>query len=304
MDSKESRELKMSRTVKAPIELVWKVWTDPEHIANWWGPNGHTNTIHQMDFREGGEWRLTMHGPDGRNYPNRSIFKEIIPLKKIVFEHFNPHFIATIIFEPKGEETEIEWRSLFDTTEMLETVVKTFNAKEGQKQNFEKLGNYLLQIIKREPIIIERTFDAPIQSVWEAITNADALRQWFFDVSIFEARVGFEFGFQGKGKDGEDFLHQCVVTEVKEPNKLSYSWRYEGVPGISHVFYELRPEGNKTKIRLTHTGLETFPADNAFAKSNFMEGWTTLIGALLRDYVEIKLKSSPKGEGFSPRRRH
>ena len=136
----------MTRTVKAPIDLVWKVWTDPEHIVQWWGPNGHSTTIHEMDFREGGEWRLTMQGPDGKNYPNRSIFREIIPLTKIVFEHFNPHFIATISFESNGEETRIEWSSLFDTEEMLETVIHVFNAKEGQKQNFERLEQYLSQL--------------------------------------------------------------------------------------------------------------------------------------------------------------
>lgn len=146
MESKENRELRMRRTVKAPIDLVWKVWTDSEHIVNWWGPDGHTTTIHKMDFREGGEWKLTMHGPDGTNYPNRSIFKEIIPLQKIVFEHFNPHFITTVLFEPKGEENQIDWSSLFDTEEMLKTVINVFNAKEGQKQNFERLENYLNQL--------------------------------------------------------------------------------------------------------------------------------------------------------------
>lgn len=141
---KNNRELKMTRTVKAPIDLVWKVWTEPEHLVQWWGPNGHTTTIHKMDFREGGEWKLTLHNQaNGQDYPNRSIFREIVPLQKIVFEHFNPHFIATVLFEVKGEETQIEWNSLFDTEEMLETVINVFNAKEGQAQNFERLKRYL-----------------------------------------------------------------------------------------------------------------------------------------------------------------
>lgn len=137
----------MTRTVKAPINLVWKVWTEPEYIVQWWGPNDHTTTIHKMDFRVGGEWKLTLHNhSNGQNYPNRSVFKEIIPLQKIVFEHFNPHFIATVLFEAKGEETQIEWSSLFDSEEMLETVVNVFNAKEGQTQNFERLEKYLEQL--------------------------------------------------------------------------------------------------------------------------------------------------------------
>mgnify|MGYP001435660801 CR=1 FL=1 len=144
MENTENRELKMTRTVKAPIELVWKAWTEPEYLVQWWGPNDHTTTIHKMDFREGGEWKLTLHNhANGQDYPNRSVFKEIIPFKKIVFEHFNPHFITTVVFEAQGEETQITWSSVFDTKEMLETVINVFNAKEGQKQNFERLEQVL-----------------------------------------------------------------------------------------------------------------------------------------------------------------
>lgn len=147
MKNTNSRELKMTRMVKAPIDLVWKAWSEPEYLAQWWGPNDHTTTIHEMDFREGGEWRLTLHNhANGQDYPNRSIFREIILMKKIVFEHFNPHFFATVLFEAKGKETQIAWSSLFDTEEMLETVVNVFNAKEGQAQNFERLEQYLEQL--------------------------------------------------------------------------------------------------------------------------------------------------------------
>jgi len=144
MEKAESRQVRITRTLKASVKLVWEVWTQPEHIVNWWGPSGFTNTIHQMDFREGGEWTLTMHGPDGTNFPNRSIFREIIPFKKIVFEHFNPHFITTVLFESKGEETLLDWTLLFDTAEMREIVVKAHKADEGQKQNLDKLERYLL----------------------------------------------------------------------------------------------------------------------------------------------------------------
>ena len=143
MEKTETKELRITRTFKAPISLMWEVWTNPEHIVNWWGPNGFTNTIHKMDLQEGGEWNLTMHGPDGTNYPNRSIFREIIPFRKIVFEHFNPPFITTVLFESKGEETQMDWTMLFDTAEMREIVVKAHKADEGLKQNVERLEKYL-----------------------------------------------------------------------------------------------------------------------------------------------------------------
>jgi uncharacterized protein YndB with AHSA1/START domain len=147
METKENRELRITKTFKAPIEIMWEMWTNPEHIANWWGPNGFTNTIHTMDFKEGGEWILTMHGPDGTNYPNRSIFREIIPFKKIVFEHFNPHFITTVLFESKGAETHVYWTGLFDSAEMLEILIKVHKADEGQKQNIERLEKYITALI-------------------------------------------------------------------------------------------------------------------------------------------------------------
>lgn len=143
MERTQEREMRNVRTFKVPADLMWKVWTDPNHIVHWWGPDGFTNTIDVMDFKEGGEWKLSMHGPDGTNFPNRSIFKEIVPLRKIVFEHFNPHFITTVLFEPKAGETQVDWTLLFDTVEMRDIIVKTHKAEEGQRQNLEKLDKYL-----------------------------------------------------------------------------------------------------------------------------------------------------------------
>ena len=137
------RELSIERTLNAPVELVWEVFTKPEHIANWWGPDGFTNTIHTMDVRPGGEWDFIMHGPDGQDFKNRAIYREIVPFEKIVFDHFAPNFTATIEFEAQGEQTSINWHMLFETAELFEAVVKAHKADEGLKQNIEKLNDYL-----------------------------------------------------------------------------------------------------------------------------------------------------------------
>ena len=84
-DTKD-RELLISRKLNAPVDLVWEAWSHAEHIAQWWGPDGFTTTITKMDMRPGGEWNLVMHGPDGTDYDNKSIFREIVPLKKIVYD--------------------------------------------------------------------------------------------------------------------------------------------------------------------------------------------------------------------------
>ena len=139
----KDRELLLTRTLNAPIDIVWEAWTKPDHIAKWWGPNGFITTIIKMDIQAGGEWDLIMHGPDGKDYKNHSIFKEVIPNKKIVYEHFSPNFTATIQFEELGEQTHLTWHMLFETAEQFIQVVKTFKADEGLKQNIEKLSIYL-----------------------------------------------------------------------------------------------------------------------------------------------------------------
>jgi uncharacterized protein YndB with AHSA1/START domain len=140
--------------------------------------------------------------------------------------------------------------------------------------------------MKNEPIILERTFNAPADKVWKALTNIDQIRQWYFKLEDFKAEPGFEFQFEG-GPDDRKYLHKCRITEVVPGKKLQYSWRYEGYEGNSFVTFELIPEGNKTRLTLTHEGLETFPMNNPdFDKKNFMAGWTQIIGTSLKDFVE------------------
>ena len=123
------KELTITRVLNAPIELVWKVWTDPDHIKNWWGPNGFTNTIFGMDIKPGGVWEFIMHGPDGKDYKNKSIFKEIIKHKRIVYEHVSgPKFQATINFTLKEKRPYLNGRC-FSIPQKKETkLCKTFKA--------------------------------------------------------------------------------------------------------------------------------------------------------------------------------
>ena len=143
----KDREISITRTLNAPIDLVWEAWITPEHLAQWWGPNGFTNTISEMNLTPGGEWHMVMHGPDGKDYTNKSIFKEIIPFKKIVYQHVSaPGFTATIQFEAQGEQTLLKWHILFESAEQFIHVVKTFKADEGLKQNIERLNVYLVKM--------------------------------------------------------------------------------------------------------------------------------------------------------------
>jgi uncharacterized protein YndB with AHSA1/START domain len=140
--------------------------------------------------------------------------------------------------------------------------------------------------MKNEPFVIERTFNAPVEKIWKAITDKAQMKPWYFDLESFKPEVGFEFSFKG-GPDERQYLHLCKITEVIREKKLTYSWRYDGYVGNSFVTFELFPENGKTRLRLTHEGLETFPASNPdFAKKNFAEGWTAIIGTSLKDFLE------------------
>ena len=138
-----NRLFRTTMLFNSPIENVWEAWANPERIAKWWGPEGFTSDILKMDVVKNGEWLLTMHGPDGKRYPNKSVYQEIEPHKKIIFQHFNPHYLAIVDFEPRGSQTQMEWSMQFETAELFEVVVKTFKADEGFKQSVEKLENYL-----------------------------------------------------------------------------------------------------------------------------------------------------------------
>jgi uncharacterized protein YndB with AHSA1/START domain len=135
------------------------------------------------------------------------------------------------------------------------------------------------------PFVIERTYNAPADKVWQAITEKEKMKQWYFDLKEFKPEVGFEFQFSG-GTPEHTFLHLCKITEVIAGKKLTHIWTYDGYPGESFVTFELFAEGDKTRLKLTHAGLETFPPNPDFARTNFEMGWTDIIGRSLKEYLE------------------
>ena len=140
-----------------------------------------------------------------------------------------------------------------------------------------------------EPVIKEVMLNASASRVWKAITDKDEMKQWYFDIAEFKPEPGFEFSFIGEGKEGEKYLHLCKIKDVIPEKKISYSWQYDGYPGISYVTFELFSEGEKTKLILTHKNLESFGTENPdMAKENFVEGWNHIIGISLKDFVESK----------------
>lgn len=134
------REIVTTRVFDFPRALVWRAWTEPDHLARWWGPNGFTNTFHAFDLRPGGDWRFVMHGPDGTDYKNHSIFLEIAPPERLVFDHVSGHlFRATTTLEAvEANHTRVTYRMLHPTAEACEKI-RAF-AGGANEQLFDRLG--------------------------------------------------------------------------------------------------------------------------------------------------------------------
>ena len=140
----------------------------------------------------------------------------------------------------------------------------------------------------QEPIKVEKTFDARSNEVWEAITDQDKMKEWYFDIKDFKPEVGLEFQFYA-GDEKKKYLHICKIKEVIPGKKISYSWKYDYDPGISVATFELFPEGNKTRLRLTHEGIHNFSKDHPeLAKENFVQGWNEIVNSGLKKFLESK----------------
>jgi uncharacterized protein YndB with AHSA1/START domain len=142
------REIVATRVFDAPRDLVFKMWTDREHVARWWGPKGFTNTIYEMDVRPGGVWRFVMHGPDGVDYQNKVVYIEIVKPERLVYSHVSgPQFQMTVTFEEQGAKTKVTARMVFESATLRDNVVKQFGAVEGLNQTLDRLGDRLAQAV-------------------------------------------------------------------------------------------------------------------------------------------------------------
>src|SRR5258708_1840933 len=150
-ESIANREIVVTRVFDAPRDLVFKMWTDPKHIAQWWGPKGFTTTIYEMDVRVGGVWRFVMHGPDGVDYQNKVVYLEIVKPERIVYSHVSgPQFQMTVTFAQDGgkdgNKTRLTAQMLFESATQRDQTVKQFGAVAGLNQALGCLQEYLDEI--------------------------------------------------------------------------------------------------------------------------------------------------------------
>ena len=141
--------------------------------------------------------------------------------------------------------------------------------------------------MKSNPVVVEQVFSVSAEEIWEALTDNDKISQWYFKLPEFKPEPGFEFRFDGGKDPAHPYHHICVITSVVPLKKLAYTWRFEGYPGNSEVSFELFEEGENTRVRITHTGIETLdPGNPDFKHEDFVGGWTHILHKNFKDFLE------------------
>jgi len=148
----DRRSIIASRVFDAPRDLVFAVWTDPKHLAQWWGPYGFTTTTHSFDMRSGGVWRFVMHGLGGRDFQNRITYEEVVRPERIIYRHGGGEdvepvqFKTTVTFEAFGGatgETRITMRMDFPSAGERDRVIKDYHAADGLAQTLARLEQHV-----------------------------------------------------------------------------------------------------------------------------------------------------------------
>jgi uncharacterized protein YndB with AHSA1/START domain len=236
--SNADREIVTTRTFDARRDVVWKMWTDRDHVAQWWGPNGFTTTIQEMNVRAGGTWRLVMRGPDGRYYNNHIVYHEVHEPEKLVYEHLPEKgsepvsFITTVIFTPQGNKTLVSVQMLFPSAKARDHVVKTYGAIEGLSQTLGRLEAKLVSISADAPVddtdfVFTRVFDAPRAVVFKAWTEPERLAKWWgpkgWEITVYKAdlRPSGVFHYRMQRPQAE-MWGKFAVQEVTPPERLVF----------------------------------------------------------------------------------
>ena len=181
--SNNPNELRLIRLYDAPVADVWDAWTDPEQVGQWWGPRGFTLTTHHKDLRVGGTWRYTMHGPDGVDYENTTHYFVVEPHRKLVYDHGGhedrpPMFRVTVLFSEIDGQTRMEMTMAFPSPEAA-SEAKKFIRQVGGEATWDRLAEYLAKSSHgTEKFVINRSFDAPIDLMYDLWTQPEHLSQW------------------------------------------------------------------------------------------------------------------------------
>jgi uncharacterized protein YndB with AHSA1/START domain len=286
----ESREIAATRLFDAPRELVWRMWTDREHVIHWWGPNGFTNTIDEMDVRPGGAWNFVMHGPDGTDYVNKCVYVDVAAPERLVYDHVTgPTFRASVTFAARGEQTEVTMRMQFESAEKRNDVAEKFGAVEGLNQTLDHLREKLAALMAHD-LVITRTIDAPRAVVWNAWTDERHVGQWWgprhFTTAVctLDVRPGGAIRIDMQGPDGTIYPMSGSFVDLREPERLVMTTRaMEDADGHAKLetlnVITFEEEGGKTRLTMRGTVLKLEP-EAVQAVVGMRQGWSETLDKL------------------------
>lgn len=300
----EARTMRATRVFDAPRELVFDLWTRPEHISNWWGPRGFTTTTSKMDVRPGGEWIFMMHGPDGTDYPNEVRYREVVRPERLTYRHGPvPLFDVTVTFEERDGKTAVTVSSVFESAELLRKLSEEVGAVEGLHQTLERFGE---QIANENAFRIERVFDAPRELMFTLWTERDHLQRWFGPkgVELFhvtnDLRPGGVMHYGMRTPDGGTMWGRWVYREIVPPRKLvfvlSFSDENQGItrapfdeewPREMLSTITFADEQGKTRVTVQKAAIDANGAERATFDRNHpsMKGGWTGTFEQLEDYI-------------------
>lgn len=238
----------LTRVFDAPPEIVFEAWTSPVHLARWWGPKGFTTTTHAYELAVGRGWRFTMHGPDGTDYPTRTVYREIARAKRLVYAHYELEgtevlFETTVTFEPDGRRTKLTMSLRFASAAARDHVIERVGAIEGGKQTLGRLADHLAApklVVVADPnaptIVTRRVVDAPRALVFDAFTKPEHLRRWMgpraleMVVCDVDLRVGGTWRMVYRAPDGSEVGFHGAFREVERPERVVRTFVFEPMP--------------------------------------------------------------------------
>lgn len=276
--STQSADITLQREYDAPIDAVWQAWADPEQIKEWWGPRGFTITTESRDLRSGGIWKYTMHGPDGVDYANYTKYIEVENQKKLVYDHGATEggkglFKVTVIFTPlksnannsdkpdnsdKSDKTRMDMTMTFESAEAAQTS-RGFIKKAGGDATWDRLAEYLeKKLHDKEVFVINRSFDAPIEKIFDMWTNPAHVQKWLpptgFDMQYktCDIKPGGK-AFYSMSNGSVTMYGRCQYLQIEKPDHIVYTQQFcdENENVSRHPMAPTWPEDMLTDVRLT-----------------------------------------------------
>lgn len=267
MATEKPNELRITRIYDAPVSAVWEAWVDPKQVAKWWGPRGFTITTHSKDLKVGGHWRYTMHGPDGTDYPNHTIYHEVREQKLLVYDHGGyedrpPLFRVTVKFDDLGDQTRMEMIMACPSPEAAEETKKFIKNAQGNS-TWDRLGEYLEKKLQdRDVFVINRNFEAPRQTVFEYWTDPSKFSGWLgpagatMEIIEGEVQEGESLFFKMTFPPVPGYFARASYLAINEPDYLEYTQSFADESGklTKHPFVQNWPDYFNTKVFFAEEG--------------------------------------------------